>query len=91
MAILLWVLQWAISLVGVGAYAVLLYHCFKEFGAWGLAFFLFPPALLAYYVPTRWRRCRLPFLVFLACYVGSMSLQRGRLGYWAWPDVGAGA
>jgi len=31
---LLWVLQWVVSLVGVGAYLVLVYHCFREYGAW---------------------------------------------------------
>ncbi|MFN5077369.1 MAG: formylglycine-generating enzyme family protein [Planctomyces sp.] len=34
METLLWVLQWVVSLVGVGAYLVLVYHCFREYGAW---------------------------------------------------------
>jgi hypothetical protein len=87
----LWVFQWIVSLIGVGAYVVIVYHCFREFGAWGLAFFLFPPALLAVYAPTRWRKCRYPLLLFVVCFVCAGSLQRGRLGYWAWPDVGRGA
>lgn len=85
-----WALQWVVSLVGVGAYCVLLYHCFKEFGAWAIAFFLFPPALLFFYAPTRWQRCKYPLLVFVACAVLAMVLQRARLGYWAWPDVERG-
>lgn len=32
METLLWVLQWVVSLVGVGAYLVLVYHCFREYG-----------------------------------------------------------
>lgn len=87
----LWVLQWVVSLVGVGAYCMLLYYCFKEFGAWGIAFLLFPPALLLFYVPTRWPRCKYPLLTFLACVVLAMLFQRARLGYWAWPDVESGA
>ncbi len=87
----LWVFQWVVSLVGVGAYAVLLYHCCKEFGAWGIPFVLFPPALIGFYAPTRWARCRYALGVFVVCGCVAMLLQRGRLGYWAWPDVGRAA
>jgi hypothetical protein len=91
MTTLLWVLQWVVSLVGVGAYVAIVYHCFQEFGAWGLAFLLFPPALLAFYAPTRWRKCRGSLLLFVVCCVLAALLQWGRLGYWAWPDVERGA
>lgn len=83
----LWILQWALSVLGVGAYCVLLVYCFKEYRALGIAFLLFPPALLAFYAPTRWSKCRFPFLLFVASLIGAMILQRLRLGYWAWPDV----
>ena len=83
----LWLLQWVASILSVGAFCVLLVFCFKEFGAWGVAFLLFPPALLCYYVPTRWNKCRVPLLMFVLCFVTAMALQRVRLGYWAWPDV----
>lgn len=91
MTMFLWILQWAVSLVAVGAYFVLVYRCFKEYGGWGVAFLVFPPALLFVYVPTRWRSCWAPALVFVAFFAGAMILQRARLGYWAWPDVGRGA
>jgi hypothetical protein len=91
MEMAVWALQWVVSLVGVGAYCVILYHCFKEFGAWAIAFLLFPPALLFFYAPTRWQRCKSPLLAFVVCVVVAMLLQRARLGHWAWPDVERGA
>jgi hypothetical protein len=88
MANALLVLQWAVSIVGVGCYAMLIREVFREYRWWAVPFVLFPPALLFVYVPTRWRRCMVPFLVFIACFAMAMALQRARLGYWAWPDVG---
>ena len=91
MDMILWIFQWVASIVGVGSFCVLLVYCFQEFGYWGLAFLLFPPALLAYYAPTRWTKCKVPMIVFLTCFAIAMILQRLRLGYWAWPDVERGA
>ena len=82
-------MQWIVSLVGVfGGVGLIDYTAFKENWKLGLACFLFPLFLL-YYVPTRWARCRVPFAVFAVAFVSATLLQRARLGYWGWPDVGA--
>ncbi len=83
----LWVLQLIVTFVAIAAYWVPLFHGFKEFGLWGLVLLLLPPVLLFYYIPTRWQRCKYAVLVLVACVALAAVLQRGRLGYWAWPDV----
>jgi hypothetical protein len=71
-----------------GGVAVIDYLAFKEDWKLGLACFFFPPFLL-YYCPTRWQKCRIPFVVFVLAAVLAALLQRARLGYWGWPDVEA--
>ena len=89
MTTLLMVLQWIVSLIGVfGGVGLIDYRAFKEDWKLGLACFLFPPFLL-YYIPTRWAKCRIPAAVFAIAFFAALLLQRGRLGYWAWPDVDA--
>ena len=84
---LLWGLQLVVSpiavLYGIG---LIVYLAMKEDWKLGVACLLFPPFLL-YYIPTRWGRCRYPFVVFAVGFVAAALLQRARLGYWAWPDV----
>ena len=90
MNVLLLVLQWVISLIAVfGGIGVIIYFALKEDWRLGVACLLFWPFLL-YYIPSRWVRCRNPFIVFALGSVIAALLQRARLGYWAWPDVGTG-
>ncbi len=89
MNILLLVLQWVVSLIAVfGGIGLIIYLAMKEDWKLGVACILFPPFLI-YYISTRWGRCRNPFIVFAVGSVIAALLQRARLGYWAWPDVGS--
>jgi hypothetical protein len=87
--ILLLVLQWIVSLIAVfGGIGLIIYLAMKEDWKLGVACLLFPPFLL-YYIPSRWDKCRYPFIVFAVGFVIAALVQRARLGYWAWPDVGS--
>lgn len=89
MSVFLWVVQLVVSLIAVfGGVGLIVYWAFKEDWKLGAACLVFPPFLL-YYIPTRWGQCRIPLVVFVACFVVAALLQRARLGYWAWPDVGS--
>ena len=88
MSMSLLAVQWAFSLVGVFCYCLLIREVVREYRWWALPFAIFPPALLFVYVPSHWRRCMVPFLIFVTCFASAMLVQRARLGYWAWPDVG---
>lgn len=85
MNLALWILQWIVTIIAIGAYIAILHPALKEFGIGGLL--LFFPLILLIYVPLRWRDCKFPFLLLAACVVAAALLQRARLGYWAWPDV----
>jgi hypothetical protein len=86
---LLLILQWVVSLIAVfGGIGLIIYMAMKEDWKLGVACLLFPPFLL-YYIPTRWARCRNPLIVFTVSFIVAALLQRARLGYWAWPDVGS--
>jgi hypothetical protein len=85
MELTLWIFQWIVAIV---AYLFPLHYARQEYGIWGLLFFiLVPPALMFYYIPTRWQRCKYAALVIVACVALAAWFQWGRLGYWAWPDV----
>jgi hypothetical protein len=71
-----------------GGIGLIIYMAMKEDWKLGVACILFPPFLI-YYIPTRWGRCRNPFIVFAVGFVIAVLHQRARLGYWAWPDVGS--
>jgi hypothetical protein len=87
--VLLLVLQWIVSLISVFCgIGVIIYWAMKEDWKLGVASLLFPPFLL-YYIPTRWGKCRNSFVVFVVGGAAAALLQRARLGYWAWPDVGS--
>ena len=87
--VLLLVLRWIVSLISVfGGIGVIICWAMKEDWKLGVASLLVP-AFLLYYVPTRWGKCRNPFVMFAVGGAAAALLQRARLGSWAWPDVGS--
>ncbi len=75
MNVLLLALQWIVSLIAVlGGIGVIIYLALKEDWKLGVACILFPP-FLVYYIPTRWKVCRTPFVVFLVGFVVAALLQ----------------
>ena len=80
--------QWAVSLVAVAFYCLLVRQVAMEYGWWAVAFVVFPPACSSSTCPPERLRCWRPFLGFVAAYTVAMGVQRLRLGYWAWADVG---
>jgi hypothetical protein len=88
MPTVLLVLQWIVSLIGVfGGIGLIIYFAFQEDWKLGVVSLFFLPFLL-YFIPTRWAKCRGPLATFIVCFVLALLIQRQRLGFWAWPDVG---
>jgi len=88
MGTFLWALQLIVSLIGVlGCFGTAGHFAFKEDWRLGVICVLLPVAFL-YYIPTRWRNCKYLASLLAVCGVIAALLQRARLGYWAWPDVG---
>jgi dolichol kinase len=89
MEMLLWTMQWIVSLAFVLlGFGWFLSAAFKENWLFAIFTIAFPPFLL-WFVPVHWSKYRLkyPIMIIVGGLILAALLQRARLGYWDWPDV----